>query len=112
MTVTHYTTLGVGATFEPEELQAAYLKLARVHHPDRAGGSHARMAEINVARDTLANPQAHRRYRRELRSTLPEECPVCAGQGYISRQRGFKHRIRSLCLGCAGAGLVSLPRSK
>lgn len=43
-----WTVLGVSETATPEQLRAAYRKLAREHHPDR-GGSVAKMVEINAA---------------------------------------------------------------
>ena len=48
----HYTTLGVkrGATLR--QVRRAYRKLAMKHHPDR-GGNAERMAQINVAFETI-----------------------------------------------------------
>ncbi len=40
--------LGVSAGASPEDISAAYRRLAREHHPD-VGGSDERMQEINVA---------------------------------------------------------------
>src|SRR4051794_41612541 len=50
-----------GAT--PEEIAAAYRRLAKRWHPDRGGGAPAaaRMAEINVAYDVLRSGAWQRR---------------------------------------------------
>lgn len=44
-----WQVLGVSATATPAEVEAAYRRLAKQHHPD-AGGSDAVMAELNRAR--------------------------------------------------------------
>ncbi|WP_296203226.1 J domain-containing protein [uncultured Hyphomicrobium sp.] len=46
----HWDILGVPPTATVEQIEAAYRAVAREAHPD-AGGSHARMSEINAARD-------------------------------------------------------------
>jgi hypothetical protein len=45
-----YTVLSVPADARADAINAAYRTLARQHHPDR-GGSEAKMAELNNARD-------------------------------------------------------------
>ena len=48
--------LGVRANADEAEIRAAYRRLATTMHPDR-GGSNARIAALNAARDLLlANP--------------------------------------------------------
>ena len=47
--------LGVAANATPEEIKAAYRKLASKHHPDK-GGDTAKFQEIQRAYDTLTNP--------------------------------------------------------
>jgi len=44
-----YTVLGVARDASPEELQDAYRRLAKLHHPDRDGGSAERFLEIQAA---------------------------------------------------------------
>jgi hypothetical protein len=44
--------LGVRAEASPEEVQAAYLKLIRLGHPDQ-GGTSGLAAQLNAARDVL-----------------------------------------------------------
>ena len=43
--------LGVERTARREEVKAAYRALASKHHPDKRGGSHEKMAELNVAQE-------------------------------------------------------------
>lgn len=66
----HYDVLGVSTTATAEEIRAAYLALARRHHPDRLGDaspadraqSAARMARINEAWSVLSDPTRRRVY--------------------------------------------------
>jgi curved DNA-binding protein len=56
-----YTVLGVPPGSSPEEIKAAFRKLAMEHHPDRHGGSDeskARFQEINAAYEELTKPKA------------------------------------------------------
>ena len=47
-----WDVLGVNRqTVTRDEVKAAYRRLASEAHPDRPGGSHARMAELNVAQE-------------------------------------------------------------
>src|SRR4051812_29039814 len=63
----HYETLGVSKGASPEEIKAAFRKLASQHHPDRnpddpkAG---ARFKEINAAYQVLSDPQRRAMYDR------------------------------------------------
>lgn len=59
--MTHYEILGVSESASPEEIKKAYRKLASVHHPDK-GGDTARFQEIQVAYDTLIDPQRKAQY--------------------------------------------------
>ena len=43
--------LGVPRDARREDVKVAYRRLASQHHPDRPGGSHERMAELNAAQD-------------------------------------------------------------
>jgi DnaJ-like protein len=54
-----YAVLGLGPDATPREVAAAYRRLAKRFHPDRAGERGARrMAEINAAYDQLRDVQA------------------------------------------------------
>lgn len=60
----HYEELGIAPTAAPAEIRAAYVALAREHHPDRLAdrdaaeqaASAARMARINAAWTVLSDP--------------------------------------------------------
>lgn len=62
-----YATLGVIPSASTEEINAAYRKLARRHHPDVTASATAeqRMSEINAARDVLSDPDRRAAYDRE-----------------------------------------------
>jgi len=59
-----YETLGVPRTASQDEIQRAYRKLARQHHPDinKAPGAEDRFKEISEAYDVLSDPETRRRY--------------------------------------------------
>lgn len=48
-----YTMLFVLPSAPPEVIDAAYRALAKLYHPDRAGGSTQKMKELNVAYDKV-----------------------------------------------------------
>jgi DnaJ-class molecular chaperone len=67
----YYKILGISKSASPDEIKAAYRKLAKECHPDRTGGDDTRFKQINEAYDTLKdpskkqiydNPQAQRQY--------------------------------------------------
>ncbi len=63
----HYEVLGVSRSSTPEEIKAAFRKLAAQHHPDKnAGDPHAavRFKEINAAYQVLSDPQRKAMYDR------------------------------------------------
>lgn len=59
MSPSHYDVLGVARDATPDEVRAAYRRLARRHHPDRmraAGTSDDEMPRINEAYRVLSDP--------------------------------------------------------
>ena len=64
--MTHYDVLGVAPSAGPSEVREAYVRAARRHHPDVAGGDAARMREINAAWATLGDPIRRARYDESL----------------------------------------------
>lgn len=66
----HYDELGVAPSASPAEIRAAYVALARQHHPDRMGTSGevvraeaaARMARVNAAWTVLSDPAKRAAY--------------------------------------------------
>lgn len=77
----HYDELGVAPTASAAEIRAAYVALARQHHPDRLGRraeeertrAAARMARVNAAWTVLSDPTKRAAYdaRRGLAASGP-----------------------------------------
>jgi curved DNA-binding protein len=59
-----YEVLGVGKNADQSEIQRAYRKLARTHHPDvnKDPSAEARFKEISEAYDVLSDPEQRKRY--------------------------------------------------
>jgi curved DNA-binding protein len=59
-----YAALGVGKNADQSEIQRAYRKLARTHHPDvnKDPSAEARFKEISEAYDVLSDPDLRKRY--------------------------------------------------
>jgi curved DNA-binding protein len=59
-----YEILGVARSASQDEIQRAYRKLARTHHPDlnQEPGAEERFKDISEAYDVLSDPQTRRRY--------------------------------------------------
>jgi curved DNA-binding protein len=83
----YYDVLGVGRNASSEEIQQAFRKLARKHHPDvnRDPGAEERFKEINDAYSVLSDPKTRQRYDRfgENFRQVPEDYDerVAAGAG-------------------------------
>ncbi|MCO6452974.1 MAG: J domain-containing protein [Caldilineales bacterium] len=63
----YYRILQVHPQAEPEVIQAAYRRLARMYHPDTAAGDGAQMQLINEAYETLADTDRRADYDRWYR---------------------------------------------
>ncbi|MEY2403076.1 MAG: molecular chaperone DnaJ [Acidimicrobiaceae bacterium] len=59
--MTHYDVLGVAVSASRADIHAAYLALARRHHPD-AGGDEVAMRRVNQAWAVLSDTARRRRY--------------------------------------------------
>ena len=106
---THYAVLGVCPGNLVEDLDPARRALAGLLHPDRGGGedrrAHDFMCRVNDAHAALEDPAQRKLYDARLLSTHAK-CPACAGEGFSTRQRGFKAVARLRCMGCNGEGWV------
>lgn len=58
----YYSILGVTRSASEEEIKKAYRKLAREHHPDRAGGNEAKFKEVTEAYQVLSDKQKRAQY--------------------------------------------------
>ncbi|OKJ64962.1 molecular chaperone DnaJ [Streptomyces sp. CB02009] len=89
-----YEVLGVPRTASQDEIQQAYRRLARRHHPDvnKDPGAEERFKDLNEAYSVLSDPKARARYDRfgEDFRKIPEDFDdrVAAGAGGGFRARG------------------------
>lgn len=60
----HYQTLGVPRDSTPEQIKAAYRRCSSAAHPDKEGGSHERMQQVNRAYACLSDPAKRTAYDR------------------------------------------------
>jgi DnaJ-class molecular chaperone len=94
-----YVVLGVARTSSAFEIRAAFLALARKHHPD-VTGDHAAFAAISVAYDHLKTEDQRALYEAHLNLKFGS-CGTCAGAGKVYR---FSARREIICERCGGGG--------
>src|SRR4029450_12680422 len=75
-----YEVLGVGRNADQSEIQRAYRKLARQHHPDvnKDPSAEARFKEISEAYDVLSDPEQRKRcdaFGEDFRRVPPDVSP-------------------------------------
>lgn len=63
-TSTHYDTLGVSTSASPEEIKAAYRRLARKYHPDvsKEADAEAKFKQVGQAYEVLSDEKKRRHY--------------------------------------------------
>ncbi len=72
----HFQVLGVSPDVAPREIRPAFVRLAKLYHPDRFRGAPSELADlaaevfarISMAHDTLTDPQARQVYESELKT--------------------------------------------
>jgi DnaJ-class molecular chaperone len=70
--VNFYKVLGISRDAKPEEIRSAYRLLARRYHPDISGHQDpVRFREVQLAYDTLSDPESRERYDRTLETSIP-----------------------------------------
>ena len=72
---THYDALRLPRGASAQDVRAAYRRLAREHHPDRAGADGEAMARINQAYQVLSDPGQRTRYDQRLDALPPPRVP-------------------------------------
>jgi curved DNA-binding protein CbpA len=87
--VSHYDVLGVGPSADETALHQAYVRLARRHHPDVAGGDAGRMQAINEAWATLGDPVRRARYDRALEIGAAPTAPAATASPAADRADSF-----------------------
>lgn len=92
MTKNYYEILGVTRDASPEQIKKSYRKLARKYHPDvsKESDAEAQMQSINVAYDTLSNPEKKQAYDFELDHPQAQQ----DFSGFSGQGRGQQHRQR------------------
>ena len=105
MAKSYYAILGISSGASPEEVRAAYRRLAKEFHPDHFEGGSGPFREIQEAYSVLGDAQNRHRYERSLESArafrtrrspagrepeplIPEQQPVEFGE--ISPVRSFR----------------------
>jgi DnaJ-class molecular chaperone len=122
---THYETLGVDRSATDDEIRAAFMALAKKHHPDAlvtvirnrkvVSGSRAQAArdftDMSAAYSVLKDPAKRKAYDAELALLYPP-CGACEGKGRTYRSKGFTGRVATTCSACNGSGIQKPTASK
>ena len=84
MAQNYYDDLGLNRQASPEDIKKAYRKLARKYHPDvsKEADAEAKMQAINVAYDTLSDPEKKKQYDFELDHPHASQNFTGSGSGY------------------------------
>lgn len=110
MSLTFYGVLRVPRSAQREQIHAAYIELARTHHPDK-GGSHDAMAALTQAWAMLRDADKRASYDKLL-DLLGTKCGDCNGEGQRWKQKGFTARIGVFCQSCNGEGFTAMKKTK
>ena len=88
--IDHYKTLQVDPSAHRDVIEAAYRRLALIHHPDRdrSPGSTDKMTRINRAYEVLSDPQKRAAY--DKRRAARADSPSTSGGGSSALDRVYK----------------------
>jgi hypothetical protein len=104
---TFYDLLQLPRNATVDEVRAAYRRLAREHHPDRAGASGETMAGINQAYEVLSDPERRARYDHGLaHRPTPRQPGRVALPGDRTRSRAIWAASAVAVVLLAGAGAM------
>ena len=94
----YYATLGVKPDADAKEIQKAYRKLARKHHPDSTGGDDTRFKDISAAYDVLGDESTRKEYD-DARRVGPAGAGFGGGNPFGGGGDGFDVRFEDSGLG-------------
>lgn len=113
-----YQILGVARTASAAEIRARYVRLLKLHHPDTAGSLPGRLADVQAAYRSLANPAARAAHDRRLadgdRTHFEQQRRIQRRLGRYDR--GHRHpvprarrapRWRTILIAVVGIGAVT-----
>ena len=93
----HFEILGLDPAATRSDVRAAYLKLAKLYHPDRFSGESdevrnlaaSTFALITTAHDTLSDTEQRREYQKRLKRGTTEEQDRAHVQRFVSAEQKF-----------------------
>ena len=88
-----YAEVGLKPRADRAQIDEAYRRLIKLHHPDRPGGNGERAAQINRAY-------------RELRNQPPDILPVQVQPRFSVKAERPRFRLRALATVCVAAGAI------
>ncbi len=97
--------LGVNRQMPHVEIHAAYLKLARKHHPDVNPDEAQHFRVITGAWALLKDEEALRKFEAQL-NAIGKPCQNCKGRGAVFKQKGMTTRTAATCANCEGSGML------
>lgn len=114
----HYQTLGIPRSATPAEIRAAFVRLAKRHHPDMAGNLPWRLQEVRIAYRCLSDGKARVAHDRMLamreRDHFARQARVAQRLRRYDRRHPHapprvpgRRRWRTLLVVMAGAAIVA-----